>query len=148
MKLVVIANTNTCRIYHYMTHPAKLNFLKELRHTENKLRSGDLASDRPGHYKTDQGARGAYSQHMETKEIHIDNFSREIAKELNKERIRNDYDELIVIAAPHMHGLLLQHINKHVKDLIINNIEKDVLHLPEHELIGFLQAQTQYHDFK
>jgi protein required for attachment to host cells len=145
MKLVINANTNICRIYHYVKYPAQLTPLHEISHPENKLKSGDMTSDRSGHYKAG-AARGVYSPHMEEKEIYIDNFSREIAKKLNQERINKEYDELIVIAPPHMIGLLFQHINKHVKDLIINSIEKDLLHLSDHELLNFLQAHTQYHD--
>lgn len=148
MKLVVNTNTNTCRFYNYVKHPAQLTLLKEINHPENKLRSGDITSDRPGHYKAGQSAHGAYSPHMEAKEIEIDNFSREIVNELNIERIKKEYDELIIISAPHMNGLLFQHINKHVKDLVINNIEKNLLHLSDHELLNFLQTHTKYHNQK
>jgi protein required for attachment to host cells len=146
MKLVANINSNICRIYHYDKHPAQLRLLKEIDHPENKLKSGDITSDRPGHYQSRTSARGAYSPHMEAKEIEIDNFSREITKELNQERIKKEYDELIVIAPPHMIGLLFQHINKHVKNLVINDIKKDLIHLSDHELLIFLQSHTQYHD--
>ena len=146
MKLVVNTNTNTCLIYHYIKHPAQLTLLKKIDHPENKLKSGDMTSDRPGHYQAGKSARGAYSPHMEEKETHIDNFSREIARELNQERNKKEYNELIVIAPPHMIGLLFQHINKHVKDLVINHIKKDLLHLSDHELLDFLQTHAQYHD--
>lgn len=146
MKLVVNANSNICRIYHYDKKSAQLALLKEISHPENKLKSGDMTSDKQGHYKAGKSARGAYSPHMEAKEIKIDVFSREIARELNQERIKKEYDELIVIAPPHMYGLLFQHINKHVKNLVINKIEKDLLHLSDLELLNFLQTHTQYHD--
>lgn len=148
MKLVVNTNTNTCRIYHYVKHPAQLTLIKEIKHPENKLRSGEITSDRPGHYKAGNAAHGAYSPHMEAKEVEIDNFSREIANELDKERMKKEYEEAIIIAPPHMNGLLFQHVNKHVKDLVINNIEKDLIHLTDHELLKYLQAHTQYHDQK
>lgn len=146
MKLVVNTNSNTCRIYHYDKQLSKLTLLKEISHPENKLKSGDMTSDRPGHYQGGESSRGAYSPHMEAKEIHIDNFSREIAKELDQERIQKDYDELIMIAPSHMVGLLYQHLSKQVKNLVINKIEKDLLHLPNHELLEFLQTHTQYRD--
>jgi protein required for attachment to host cells len=146
MKLVINTNTNTCRIYHYVKHPAQLTLLKEIKHPENRLKSGEMTSDRPGHYQGGMSARGAYSPHTEAKENAVDNFSREIAEELNKERNNKDYDELIVIAPPHMKGLLLQHINKHVKAMIVNNIEKDLLYMPEHELLSFLRENTQFKD--
>jgi len=142
MKLVINTNTNTCRMYSYNKHPPQLILVKEISHPENKLKNSDITSDRSGHYKARLSGRGAYSPHMEAKEINIDNFSREIASELNKERIKQDYDELIVIANPHMNGLLAKHIDKHVKDLIVNTIEKDLLELHERELLDYLQAHS------
>lgn len=143
MKLVVNANTNACKLYHYVKHPAQLTLLKEISHPETKLKTSQLISDRAGHYQAGT-AHGAFSPRHDAKEIEIDNFSREIAKELNKERVNKKYDELIVISPSHMYGLLLQHINKHVKDLIIKDIQKDLFHLADHELLSLLQADTQY----
>lgn len=146
MILVITANSNTCRIYHYNKHPAGLTLHKEINHPENKLKNSDLTSDKSGHYQGGTSAHGAYSPHMDAKDIKIDNFSREIANELNQERNHNGYEHLILIAPPHVCGLLSQHLNKHVKDLISNHIQKDIVHLPDHELLKFLQENAKYSD--
>lgn len=144
---IATANTNTCRIYSYDKNHSKLSLLKEITHPEMRLKTSDfLTTDRPGHYQASGSARGAYSPHMDAKEVEIDNFSREITEELDKGRKANLYEKLILISAPHMHGLINQHLNKHVKALVINNIEKDLLHLSEHELVEFLQKHAQYSD--
>jgi protein required for attachment to host cells len=147
MTWIVTANTNTCRIYSYDKNHSKISLLKEIQHPEMRLKTSDtLTSDRPGHYQTNGSARGAYSPHTEAKAVEIDNFSREIAEELDKGRKANSYEKLILISAPHMHGLINHHLNKHVKNLVINNIEKDFLHLNERELVEFLQTHMQYPD--
>lgn len=143
---VVNTNSNTCRIYNYKKKPGQLALFKEILHPENKLRDLDLTSDKPGHYKANGSAHGTYSQSSDPKEIKIDNFSREIAKELDHGRNSHAYNNLIVIAPPHMNGLLFQHINKLVKNLVSHNIEKDLIHLPDHELLSFLKTHTQYPD--
>jgi len=137
---VLITDSNDCRIYQYIKKPHQLNLIKEIQHPENRLRDIDLTSDKPGHYGTSGSARGAYSQPTDPKEIKIDDFSRSIAKELDHDRNTNSYEKLIVIAPPHMNGLLFHHINKHVKELVIHNIEKDLLHLNEHDLLEFLHT--------
>lgn len=43
-----------------------------------------------------------------------------------------------------MNGLLFQHINNNVKNLVTHNFEKDLLHLADHELLDFLKIHTQY----
>ena len=146
MILVINANTNDCKIYHYDKHPAQLKLLKEISHPANKLKNRDLTSDRPGHYQGGESARGSYSPHMEEKENEINNFSREIARELNQRRNENDYKTLIVIAPPHMYGLLVQHLNKHVKNMVTHDIQKDLIHYTERELLDFLKVNTKYHE--
>lgn len=146
MILVITTNTNLCRMYAYDKTKPHLKLLKEINHPENKLRNVDLGSDRPGHYQGSVDARGAYSSRSEMKDVEIDNFSRELAKELNQGRNSHLYDKVILIAPPHMYGLLSQHLNKHVKDLIVNTVQKDIIHLPEHELLEFLKMNTRYPD--
>ncbi len=143
---VVNTDSNTCRIYQYKKGSDQLTLFKEIRHLENKLRDIDLTSDKPGHYKSSGTTHGAYSQPSDPKEIKIDAFSREIAEELDHGRNIQAYKNLIIIASPHMSGLLFQHINKHVHDLVTHKIEKDLIHLPDHELLVFLRAHTQYPD--
>lgn len=143
---VINTNTNACRIYNYIKHPPQLILFKEITHPENKLKNIDLTSDKPGHYKTRDPSRGSYSPRHQAKENEIDKFSREIALELNKERKDKDYEKIILIAPPHMMGLLLKHFNKHVRELISNQITKDLFHYTESELLSFLRDKAQYAD--
>jgi protein required for attachment to host cells len=146
MMLVVNANTNDCKIYHYDKRSSQLTLVKEINHPENKLRSSDLTSDKEGHYKANQSARGAYSPATDAKEVEIINFSREIAHDLNQRRNANEFQKLVLIASPHMYGLLSQHLDKHVMNLVSNHIQKDLMHMKEHELLEFLKMNTQFSD--
>ena len=146
MTWVVSTNTNTCHIYLYQRKSKKLTLLKEISHPELRKKTGDfLTSDRTGHYQTGM-AHGAYSPHTDPKASAIDDFSRDIAKELNLGRKTSAYENLILITPDHMQGLLMQHLDKHVKEHIINTIPKDLMHLKEHELLEYLQTHTQFHD--
>ena len=143
MLLIAVVNSNACRLYHYDKHKVQLTLIKEINHPENKLKCKDLVSDKSGHYQA-SNSRGSYSPHMEPKEIKIDDFSREVAKELDHERNTNSCNELILIAPAHISGLLQQHFNKHVSNMIVKNIQKDILHLSEHELHEFVRTNTKY----
>ncbi len=135
---IINANSNICRIYNFQKSKSLLTLLKEINHPESRLKAEELlTSDRPGHYQTSYGAHGAYSPHMEAKEVEIDHFAREIASEINEGRNKQLYDKLIVIAAPKMSGLLFKHIDKHAKEMVINDIQKDLIHLTETELLDF-----------
>lgn len=141
---VINSNSNTCKIYQYHKPTSKLDLLKQIQHPDAKLRSSELGSDRPGHYNGSGSARGAYSPEHEPKDIVIDAFLRDVARELNAERNKKSYERLILISPAHANGILMQHMDKHVKDLIISNIHKDLLHLNERELLGILEETPNY----
>lgn len=138
---IVTANSNMCRFYHFDKHDVKVDLVKELSHPLNKLKKSEyLTSDKPGHYETGgSGGGGAFSPHTDPKVVEIDNFAREIARELNQGRNLNAYNHLMIITASHMNGLISKHLDKHVKELITHEIQKDVMSLSQHELITFLE---------
>lgn len=140
MTWIVTANSNACRIYQFDQKMTKTDLIKEINHPLNKLNSGEhLTTDKPGRYQTDDAAGGAYSPHTDPKTVEIDNFAREIAHELNHGRNTNAYKNLIIITPPHMNGLLNKHLDKHVKELIRHEIQKDVMTLSHKEMISFLE---------
>lgn len=140
MMWVVTTNSNLCRIYEFDQKSKTIILLKEINHPENKLKKSEyLTSDKPGQYKTDGSAGGAYIPHSDPKEVSIDHFSKEIADELNRGRNTQAYKKLMLITPSHMNGLLLKHMDKHVKELVCNEIQKDVMHLSQHELQLYLQ---------
>jgi protein required for attachment to host cells len=140
---VVITDSSCCRIYHYHKKPEQLVLINEINHPENRLKDTDLTSDTLGRYQTGESAHGAYAPHSDPKEVKIDDFAREISKELEKSRNINAYNNLVVISPPHMDGLLLKHLDKHVRELVTHNINKDAIHLAEDELLDFLHTHIQ-----
>jgi protein required for attachment to host cells len=137
MTWIVTADSTRCRIYQLDESDKKLELIKEFTHPDAHLKKGEyLTDDKPGRYKSDasQGG-GSYSPHSDPKEVIVDNFARTIATELNRGRNAQAYKKIITVCLPHMKGLLYKHLDKHVKELISQDIEKDVMHLAPHELI-------------
>jgi len=141
---IVAANSNMCRIYHFDKHPKKITLLKEISHPENRLKTSDITSDKPGKYKNDGSAGGAYSSHTDPKAVEIDNFSREIAQALNHGRNSNAYKNIILVTPSHMDGLISKHLDKHVKELVTDKIQKDIMQLSEHDLLDFVIKNLQH----
>lgn len=144
MILVVNMNSVVCRLYQYRRAKEELNFIREWTHPESKLRDMEIMSDKPGRYRGDGMGRGAFESRTDPKENEINIFAREVAKQLNLERSKNEYEKLIIIAPPHVNGLLFQHLDKHVKELITNNFQKDYFHLKDQELLQFLKENAQF----
>jgi protein required for attachment to host cells len=137
---LINANTNQCRIYDYQKKPAQITLIKELSNPAARLKASvDLTSDKPGHYQGMGSVRGAYSPHTDPKENEIDHFARDVARELDHGRNTNLYKEIILIAPPHMIGLLNLHTDKHVKELVIDSIHNDLIYMKDHELLDFIK---------
>ncbi len=144
MDWVIVCDSTTCFIYEYQKR--ELHLIKEISHPENKLKDIDLTSDKPGRYQGGESRKGSYEQKMDPKAVKIDEFIREVTKELEHGRTQKAYDKLIFITPPHISGLFSQHLNQHVKNLIRNNIHKDIVHLPAHQLLNFLQENAEFPD--
>lgn len=138
---IITANTNSCRIFNYENKMKKLTLVTELNHAESRLKNIDLVSDRPGHYKSRGATRGAFSAHEEPREVEIENFSREIAKRLDAGKKTNQYATLILVALPHMIGLILQHLDHHTKACITADIKKDFTALTDREILEAIKSE-------
>lgn len=141
---VLNSNSNTCKIYDYHKPSDSLKLIKEFEHPENKLKTSELVSDKPGKYKANDASRGSFSPASDPKENMINQFLHDVAKTINTERSKNNFDKLIIIAPPNIDGILMQHLDKHVKSLIICNIQKDHLQTPEKELLEVLADTPNY----
>lgn len=142
MKWIVTANTNDCCIYEY--HDNGLKLIKEISHPENKLKESELSSDKPGRYNLSNstGGGGAYSPHTDIEDVQDNNFAREVARELNEARNKNNYKELVIVMPAQIEGLFLNHLNNNVKELITHTIQKNIMHLSEKELLDYLSKNT------
>lgn len=138
MKRIIAANSNHCCIYDYHDQKKQLKLIKEIDHPENKLRDSELLTDRAGHYNNTRTNGGSFSPARDAVLINIDNFARQLAIELDKERNRHDYTELVLIMAPQMEGLVCHHLNKNIKPLIKHNIQKNLMHCTERELLRYI----------
>lgn len=142
MHWVLVANTNVCYLYDWK-RSVSLQAIKNWTQPENRLKNIDFVSDRAGRYqagKSDATAHGAYSEHQDAKEVAIDRFARQIGNYLNQNLSR--FKHLTLIAEPHMHGLIMAHLDKPVK-LVSNTIQKDIVNLTEKELLLFLKEHTR-----
>ena len=143
-KWIVNTDTNTCKIYSYNNLEGKLTQIKTIIHPECKLNDIELTSDRPGRYRARDIASGAYAPHSDPKSVKIQQFAQEISHYLDHGRTTNAYQELIIIALPHMNGLLLKLLPEKVKSFITHNIEKNIIKYNDNQLIDFFKEHTSH----
>ncbi len=127
---LIVANASQATIYETEKNPKTLKLIKEYLHPASRAKGSELASDRPGHFQQEARGRegtthGAFNEQINPKDYEHERFAIELAKDLDAGRTANDYDDLIIIASPHFHGLLNKHLNEQVAGMVSRHIDKD-----------------------
>lgn len=138
MKWIMFANSNDCRIYAYDQHKKHLTLIDEICHPENKLKVHDWVTDHPGHFQSCGTHHGSFEPENSPVDTAIDGLARDMAERLNKGRVDHAFDDLILIMAPRMEGLLNKHLNKETRDCVTKVIQKNLMFKNEHEVKDYL----------
>lgn len=141
MKWIVAANTNCCHIYNYHTKPKKLELIKEIYHPENKLKSSELETDKPGSFQNGAYAHGGLTSNPE--DVYIERFAKELADDLNEARNDNAYNDLVIVMPAQMEGKFFNHLHKNVRELISSVIQKNIMNLSERELLKYIDRKLK-----
>ena len=134
---ILVANSSYAKFYQSTDLGKDLELTQEYVHPESREKADELVSDRQGRYRSRFGShRGAYVSAI-PKEVEAEKFALQLAHALNGANLK-DYDELIIIAPPHFHGLLNKHYPPNVRAKIKHAIEKDYTKIPQKTLLNFL----------
>jgi Protein required for attachment to host cells len=136
---VLVANASKASLYANHGPHKGLELVKAFQHAESREKALERTSDRPGHYQTDSGAHGAFSQPTDPKQHEEEKFAAELASELETGRTRNSYARLIMVASDPFMGKLNNQLPAHVRTLLTDTLEKDYTHLTERELASHLE---------
>lgn len=126
---ILVANSAEARLLasENLRVVGELKLLREFVHPDSRKKIADLTSDKPGHYKTDAGIRGAYSKN-DPKEVEAEHFAVQLAHELKSGWDQNQYKRLITITPAHFSGLMKKHLDNHLADIV--HISKDYTRYP------------------
>lgn len=142
---ILIANTNHARLYtaikaKLLQGNGALKLMQEYDHPESKKRDSELVSDKAGRYHklAKTGSESAFTEMTDPKELEIEQFAKQLAEELERGRVNNEYGELIIAAAPHFQGILKNNCNPHVLAKVDKYIDKDYMAFEGKELLAQL----------
>ena len=133
MTITQILVANSSQAHMYKSHKAKilngdanLELVGEFLHPESRKKNSELGADRSGSYSNPKSAgNSTFMESSNLKEQEADLFAKELSRFLEKGRLNNDFQELIVIAPAHFQGLLGKHFNSNIQSMVYLNIEKD-----------------------
>ncbi len=132
-KWVLVADSSCAQLYKFAGN-ADLELFMEFDHPESRLKGSQLASDRAGRQQSKGTGHGTFSDSTSLKQQEAERFAKELADTIEKARLNNTIQEMIIAAPPHFSGLLNHALSKHAKALVSANVEKDYTRLSATEL--------------
>jgi len=107
--------------------------------TELHAKSSDLGRDRPARVmESATPGRSAVEPRRDLKEAAEADFIKLVADELDAGYGRKQFDRLVVVAPPGALTELKNSLNKPIAKLVIDDLQKDLTNVPDHDLTQHL----------
>lgn len=127
---IVVADSSRARFFSVASRAEPLNEVHCMAHVESRSHAHDDFGDQAN---LSQGGH-AQDAHTNQKQHEAAVFARQIAVFLEQGRVRRDFNNLILVAAPHFLGVLRHSLNSHVYDYISNELDKNLVMASEAEI--------------
>jgi protein required for attachment to host cells len=123
---VVVAGERDASFFDLAAAQAQPEARGALLNDASFLKDQDLETDRPGRrFGGTHGNRHAVDGERSTQRHEMEQFAREVARTLDGARTRNEFDRLVLIAAPRMLGLLREALPDTCRSIIAAEVPKD-----------------------
>lgn len=132
---ILAANGSQAKLFTADSPIGPLTELESLENPDARAKQRELTSDRPGRSFDSQGeGRHAMAVEVDSKEQEQIRFARLVADRLEQARLDNQFERLVIIAAPAFLGLLRTSFNTVLNSLLSLEIDKDYTTLRADEL--------------
>ena len=132
---ILAANSGNATLYTAGSPTAPLTELATFDNPEARAKQSDLASDRPGRSFDSHGeGRHAMEVEVDPKKQEQIRFAKLIADRLEQGRVDNEFERLVVVAAPMFLGLLRENFGAPLSALVSLEMDKDFTALRPEEL--------------
>jgi protein required for attachment to host cells len=104
-------------------------------------RSHDLGRDRPSRVKESaNAARHAVQPRRDLHEAAKQDFVALVAEKIESEHAGGQFDNLVLVAPPGVLTELKQKLSKPMIQLVVNDLQKDLTKVPDHDLAEHLAS--------
>jgi protein required for attachment to host cells len=109
--------------------------------SELHAKSSDLGRDRPPRVmESATPARSAIEPRRDLKEAAKQEFVKLVAEQIDAEHARGQFDQLVLVAPPGVLTELKNNLSKTMAELVVDDLQKDLTKVPDHDLTGHLAA--------
>lgn len=129
---IVVADERQASFFDAVTPRSPLAERGSLHNGRSGKRDIELETDRPG--RRSGGTGGGVEGHhhgvtgeKSTVQHELTLFAKEVARKIETDRSRNEFDRLVLMAGPKMLGLLRQSLSNPTQSMLAGEISKDIL---------------------
>lgn len=144
---VLVTDSGHARILAMAKHSPELRQLQELISDSQHQTSRELQSDSSGRSLRHQSASGhALQPHSNAHDLAEEAFCAKVVKLLEQAATRHEFDRLAVLADPKTLGRLRKGMSKPLAARVEMELDRDLVHLPLHELSKRVRAEMGWAD--
>ena len=139
---ILIADASGARAVAFSAPHTPPSLEAEFPNPRGRLRTQELDADLPGRISKAgaPGTRSAVQQHLTAHDEAAIQFARDLASTLRRELDKGSYQSLSLVAPPHFLGILRAELDKKVKEALQGTLDRDLVHVPMHELQPHVQV--------
>jgi protein required for attachment to host cells len=123
---IVVADASYARFFNANKPTGPITEIETLSNPVNRLHEGDLVSDQGGRDSNRGGGSHGIDAGGAAKTESANRFAAEVCRHLEKGRQKKSFDRLYVMAAPGFLGMLRKHQSRALRDLIRDEVAKDL----------------------
>jgi protein required for attachment to host cells len=142
---IVVADERQANFFDAVTPKAPLTARGSLINESGGKKDIELETDRAGrryggangvsHGGQAQGHHHGVNGERSTEQHDLTIFAKEVAKRIDAGRTNNEFDKLVLVAAPKMLGLLRQSLTSPAQSMLAGTVSKDIVHQGEDAIL-------------
>lgn len=139
---VLAADGYRARIFEWSADH-HLHEIEDMVNPKGRMRNQDINAEPKGRHVGKGAKAPADTDESDVTPVQkeVERFSEAVARELDKARNEHRFDKLCVIAAPEMLGLLRENMTKEVKQMVEEEIPKDISWFEGHQVEEYLRQR-------
>lgn len=141
---IVVADAARARIFHWAGRERTLDQIYQLDHPQTELHEGDLRTGGKGEViQSSSSVTFQSGPNITTTEKHAQDFAKELAEFLRKKRNRDEFNGLVLVAAPRFLGRLRENLDSDTSQMVEREIDKNWAQHDRRKIVKLLNSEEQ-----
>jgi protein required for attachment to host cells len=137
---IVAADSSRARILQ-VAGRQRLAEIEDLVNPEGRLHDRELITDAHPRFRGTSGP-GSDRQEMPAVEHAVELFAKRVGDYLDKARVAQRFDELVLVAPPKFLGALRKELGKEVEKLVLDEVPKDLSWFSQRDLESYFRSSS------